>query len=299
MIDKTILHYKILKEIGRGGMGVVYKAEDTKLERIVAIKFLPRQIVANSEERERFQIEAKAAASLNHPNIATIYAIEEVDDEIFIVMEYIDGVPLNKYIDKCRRSEGVRLDRMLHLFVKIAEAVGAAHVKGIVHRDLKPNNIVIDANGEPHVLDFGLARGPWHGVGDTTGRQPITMTGQFLGTLPWFSPEQAEGRSTDIDVRSDVYSLGVILYQMLTGGRFPYKVVGGVREVLDNIMNTPPTPLSSERPAHKIWPPGRWKVMRQSAQRVNRIIEAIVLKALCKRREDRYQSAGEFAHGQG
>ncbi len=148
MIGKTISHYRILVKLGKGGMGVVYKAEDTKLKRVVALKFLPRQIAASEEERERFKIEAQAAAALNHPNIATIYAIEEVDEEMFIVMEFIEGRELRKFsIENC-----------LSYANQIAEGLKAAHAKGITHRDIKYSNVMVAESGQVKIMDFGLAK---------------------------------------------------------------------------------------------------------------------------------------------
>ena len=154
MIGKSILHYKILEKLGEGGMGVVYLAEDTKLDRKVAIKFLPHYIAINSEKRERFKIEAKAAAALNHPNIATIYAIEESKDQIFIVMEFIDGVELKDKI----KSNLLPIDKAINLSIQIAEGLEAAHKKGIVHRDIKSSNIMITSDGKVKIMDFGLAK---------------------------------------------------------------------------------------------------------------------------------------------
>ena len=154
MIDKNILHYKILDKLGEGGMGIVYKAEDTKLERTVAIKFLPRNIAANSEDRERFRNEAKAAGALNHPNIAHIYAIEETDDEMFIVMEYIDGIELKDKID----DRIIQINEVNNLATQITEGLDAAHNKGIIHRDIKSSNVMITKDGKVKIMDFGLAK---------------------------------------------------------------------------------------------------------------------------------------------
>ena len=154
MIGQAILHYRILEKLGEGGMGVVYKARDTKLEREVAIKFLPRQIAGNSEDRERFKIEAKAAASLSHSNIATIYAIEETDNEMFISMEYIEGTELKDKIKK----ERFQIDEIINIAIQIAEGLEAAHKKGIVHRDIKSQNIMITEHGKVKIMDFGLAK---------------------------------------------------------------------------------------------------------------------------------------------
>ncbi len=196
MIGKQILHYKILEELGRGGMGVVYKAEDTKLKRDVAIKFLPRQIAASDEERARFKIEAQAAAALNHPNIATIHAIEEVDDEIFIVMEYVEGQELKSSINN------------IHSYAtQIASGLQAAHEKNVTHRDIKSANIMITDKGQIKIMDFGLAK--------VRGGAQVTKVGTTLGTAAYMSPEQAQGMKTDH--RTDIWAFGVVVYEMLTG----------------------------------------------------------------------------------
>ncbi|MEJ2194496.1 MAG: serine/threonine-protein kinase, partial [Ignavibacteriaceae bacterium] len=173
MIGETILHYKILEKLGEGGMGVVYLAEDTKLERKVAIKFLPRHIAGNSEERKRFKIEAKAAAALNHPNIATIYAIEESKDQIFIVMEYIDGIELKDKI----KSGSIPTNEAINIAIQIAEGLGAAHKNGIVHRDIKSQNIMITNDGKVKIMDFGLAK--------VKGDTQITKIGSTVGTAAY------------------------------------------------------------------------------------------------------------------
>ena len=208
MISKTILHYKILEKLGEGGMGVVYLAEDTKLERKVAIKFLPRHIAGNSEERERFKIEAKAAAALNHPNIATIHAIEESKDDTFIVMEYINGIELKDKI----KSGPIPPNEAINIAIQIAEGLEAAHKKGIVHRDIKSQNIMITNDGKVKVMDFGLAK--------MKGDLQITKIGTTVGTVAYMSPEQAKGEN--IDNRTDIWSLGVVLYESITG-ELPFK----------------------------------------------------------------------------
>jgi len=229
MVGKTILHYKILEKIGEGGMGVVYKAEDTKLERTVAIKFLPRQIAVNSEERERFKIEAKAAASLNHPNIATIHAIEEVDGDTFIVMEYIKGKELKELmIDDGELS----IEDVTNCATQIAEGLKAAHKNGVTHRDIKSSNIMITDENQVKIMDFGLAK--------VRGGAQVTKVGTTLGTAAYMSPEQARGE--EADHRSDIWSFGVLLYEMLTG-KLPF---GGDYEqaVMYSIMNEEPEPVS-------------------------------------------------------
>ncbi|MDZ7344274.1 MAG: serine/threonine protein kinase [candidate division KSB1 bacterium] len=177
MINQTIAHYKILEKLGEGGMGVVYKAEDTKLKREIAIKFLSPDIALHEEDREQFMIEAQAVAALNHPNIATIHAIEEVDDELFIVMEYIDGENLKKKI----ASGPMAIDETLDLAQQIASGLQAAHEKGIVHRDIKPANIMVTAKGQVKIMDFGLAK-----MAQVTSP---AKEGQTMGTVAYMSPE--------------------------------------------------------------------------------------------------------------
>jgi serine/threonine protein kinase len=232
MVDKIILHYKILEKLGEGGMGVVYLAEDTRLERKVAIKFLPRHIAANAEDRQRFEIEAKAAAALNHPNIATIYAIEESDDEMFIVMEYIEGRELRDVItnagvvgekhtqqlisseqdDVTRNVSPLPVDQIINIAVQIAAGLQVAHEKGIVHRDIKSANIMLTGKGQVKIMDFGLAK-------VAGGGAQLTKDQSTVGTAAYMSPEQARGE--EVDFRSDIWSFGVVLYEMLTG-RLPF-----------------------------------------------------------------------------
>ncbi len=203
MIGKTILHYKIKQKLGEGGMGVVYLAEDTKLERQVAIKFLPRHIAANSDERKRFEIEARAAAALNHPNIATIHAIEETDDDVFLVMEYVEGQELAASL----KDGALRFEEVEDIALQIAQGLEAAHQKEIVHRDIKSSNIMITKSGMVKIMDFGLAK-----VG--AGIQ-LTKEQSTLGTAPYMSPEQVRGE--EVDSRSDIWSFGVLLFEMLAG----------------------------------------------------------------------------------
>ena len=207
MIGRQILHYKILEKLGEGGMGIVYLAEDIKLDRRVAIKFLPRHISADSSERKRFEIEARAAAALNHPNIATIHAIEQSDDDIFIVMEYIPGKEL-----KVRIRDGLKTAECIDFARQIAAGMQAAQDKGIVHRDIKSSNIMITDNGQVKIMDFGLAK--------MQGGVELTRERSTLGTAAYMSPEQARGE--EADHRSDVWSFGVVLYEMLTG-KLPFK----------------------------------------------------------------------------
>ena len=268
----SIPGYRILSEIHRGGQGVVYQAIQESTRRTVAIKVRREGPFAGSHDKARFELEVQILSQLKHPNIVTIYDSGSVAGNAYFVMDYIRGKPLDEYA----REAALTIDQSLRLFVKICNAVQIAHLRGIIHRDLKPSNIRIDPSGEPHVLDFGLAKVSEFDVlaGDRNGTK--TQTGQFIGSLPWSSPEQAEGRPDRIDVRSDVYSLGIILYRLLTG-RFPYPVTGNPREVLDNIQSVEPA-----RP-------------RAFNKTINDEVETIVLKCLAKERERRYQSAGALS----
>jgi formylglycine-generating enzyme required for sulfatase activity/predicted Ser/Thr protein kinase len=210
MIGKSFLNYKILDKLGEGGMGVVYLAEDTKLKRQVAIKFLPKHISANTVERKRFEIEAQAAAALNHPNIATIHAIEETQAEIFLVMEYIEGRELKEFIRD--RDSSLPVEEVINIATQIAKGLQTAHEKGIIHRDIKSANIMVNKKGQAKIMDFGLAK-----VGK--GIQ-LTKEQSTLGTAPYMSPEQIRG--DEVDQRSDIWSFGVVLYEMLTG-KMPFK----------------------------------------------------------------------------
>jgi eukaryotic-like serine/threonine-protein kinase len=262
--------YELVREIHRGGQGVVYEAVQLSTRRRVAIKFLREGFLSDDRERARFEREVDVLSQLSHPNIVVIQDTGVAEGVHYHVMDYIDGLPLDVFL----ADNTLDIHATLDLFRKICDAVSAAHLRGVIHRDLKPANILIDDGGEPHILDFGLARL----VTDTADEKTpvMTITGQFVGSLPWASPEQAEGLPDKIDVRTDVYSLGVILYQMLTG-RFPYEVVGAMRDVLENILHKAPARPSTVR------------------RGINNEIETIVLKCLSKERERRYQSAGEVA----
>ena len=206
MIGQTILHYKIVAKLGEGGMGIVYKAEDTKLKREVAIKFLPHNFNVSAKDKEKLKTEAQIAAGLNHPNIATVYAIEEFGDDTFIVMEYVKGKEL-KDLFKNSPEKKINLPDILDFAIQITEGINAAHKKGIIHRDIKSNNIMLSDDGRIRVMDFGLA----HIHGDTN----ITKKGSTPGTTAYMSPEQL--RSEEVDFRSDIWSLGIVLFEMLTG----------------------------------------------------------------------------------
>ena len=256
MIGKKILHYNIIERLGEGGMGVVYLAEDTRLKRRVAIKFLPDHISADTEQRARFENEAQAAASLNHPNITTIHSIEEYDEHLFIVMEYIEGIELKDRI----RAGTVPIKEAVKIAIQIAEGLNAAHKKKIIHRDIKSQNIMLAADGIVKVMDFGLAKLP--------DNVQITKTGSMMGTAAYMSPEQAQGEDTD--ERSDIFSFGIVLYELLTGslpfkGEYEYALVY-------SIINEEADPAALETNA------------------VPEKLRDVVLKCLSKEKELRYQS---------
>src|SRR5215472_16736576 len=207
--------YEIFAGLGAGGMGEVYKARDTRLDRFVAIKLLPESRAGDAERRARFIHEAKAASGLNHPNIVTVYDVGEQNGRTFMVMEFVDGKPLNELIPR----KGMKLNETLRVAALVADALTAAHAAGIVHRDLKPGNIMVDGQGRVKVLDFGLAkltaRAP--AAEEETRTASLTEEGVIVGSVPYMSPEQAEGRA--VDTRSDIFSFGAVLYEMVTGQR--------------------------------------------------------------------------------
>jgi serine/threonine protein kinase/tetratricopeptide (TPR) repeat protein len=232
MIGKTVSHYRILEKLGEGGMGVVYRAEDTRLGRDVALKFLPSEWAKNADARARFLREARAAAALNHPNICTVYEIDEAEGQTFIAMECIEGRTLRAKAE----SASVTLDEALAITTQIAEALAEAHAKGIVHRDIKPANVVVTPRGRVKIMDFGLAR--------LSGATQLTVTGTTVGTIAYMSPEQARGER--VDHRTDIWSLGVILYEIIARRR-PFR--GNYDQaVIYSILNEEPEPLSAARP---------------------------------------------------
>jgi serine/threonine-protein kinase len=270
--------YFLQEEISRGGQATVYKAMQESTGRAVAIKVVAGGPFVGSRHRARFEREAAVLATFDHPNIVSIIERGRTPDgSFYFVMQYVEGLALDAYWTKriARDSEGTR--KTIQLFARIANAVEGAHERGVVHRDLKPSNIRVDRRGEPHVLDFGLARTTDEGEGLPS--QTLTMPGQIVGSVPWASPEQAAGLSTEVNVRSDVYSLGVILYQALTG-KFPYSLEGPIDQVLLRIRTAVAPPPSKQAGV---------------CAGVDRRLDAIVLKSLAKLPQDRYESAGKLA----
>jgi serine/threonine protein kinase len=234
--------YQVFREISSGGQGAVHKALQDSTGKIVAIKVLPGGPLAGSRDRGRFDREAEILASLDHPNIVGILDRgRTADGSFYFVMQYVDGKSLDDYANTCRADVGAGMLRLIDVFLKLARAVGEAHARGIVHRDLKPSNILIDGRDEPHLLDFGLARALASNDACMRART-ITVAGQVVGSLPWASPEQVSGSGAELDTRSDVYSLGVCLYQCLTGNH-PYSLHGSISDLINRIRFATPAPV--------------------------------------------------------
>ncbi len=269
LLDAEISHYRILSKLGSGGMGVVYEAEDIRLGRRVALKFLPEKLASDPRALQRFEREARAASSLNHQNICTIYEVEEHDHQPVIVMELLEGESLKQRI----REGPIPFDELLDFGIQTSDALEAAHAKGIIHRDIKPGNIFIVGRGRVKILDFGLAKVlPAHVVENQSEEEALTLEGVIPGTTSYMSPEQVRGE--EIDTRSDLFSLGVVLYEMATGQR-PF--VGKNRVLMMNaILNAQPTAPGDVNPS------------------LPAALETIIAMALEKDRERRYQHAADI-----
>jgi eukaryotic-like serine/threonine-protein kinase len=272
MIGQTISHYRIVEQLGAGGMGVVFKAQDSRLERAVALKFLPEKVAQEPQALERFRREARAASALNHPGICTIYDVGEQDGRAFIAMEFIDGETLRSHI----HGQPLAVAELLELGIQIAEALEVAHAEGIIHRDIKPANIFVTKRGRAKVLDFGLAKLVPKGVaGADSGDESegsTSIAGIISGTPSYMSPEQVRG--DDLDSRTDIFSLGLVLYEMATGRQAFGGGTGGA--IIEAVLTRPPVPLRSINPDI---PPR---------------LEALIDKALHKDREQRYQHAADM-----
>ncbi len=260
MIGQTISHYKILEKLGEGGMGVVYKAHDTELDRKVALKFLPGFLTSDTAEKERFYHEARAASALNHPNVTTIHEIKEANNQLYLAMEYVEGNTLKSMVE----SEPPSTKKVLDIAIQICDGLAAAHEKGIVHRDIKADNIMLTSKGQVKIMDFGLAK--------VKGSAKLTKVGSTLGTAAYMSPEQAQGE--EVDHRSDIFSAGVVLYELLAT-KLPFR---GEHQaaLMYSLINEEPTPIA------------------RFNETVSPEIERIVLKALAKDREDRYQHVDDL-----
>jgi len=268
MLGHTISHYRITGKLGSGGMGIVYEAEDVRLPRKVALKFLPEESADDPDAERRFQREADTIAQLNHPNICTIYEIDRADGRAFIAMECVEGLNLKTYMARNQLSTGA----IVEIALQIAAALGSAHAKGIVHRDIKPGNIVVSSEGQVKVLDFGLARRFKTTDTDELGLEGSTIPGRPMGTANYMAPERI--LQLPLDPRSDLFSLGVVIFEMATG-RLPF-AGASPSETVANVLDKEPVPLTSLAAQH---PNG---------------LEDVVRRLLSKKAGDRYPTANEL-----
>ena len=272
--------YDVLEQVQYGGQGIVYKALQRATKRIVALKVLLDGPLATTRQRARFAREVELCSRLQHPNIVTLYDSGAIRGRNYCAMEFVEGLPIDEYV----LLHAPAATEIARLFVTVCWAISYAHQRGIIHRDLSPANIMIDLVGEPRVLDFGLAKDAWR---DEDNVPAISVTGQVVGTLPYLSPEQVGGLDNQIDVRSDIYTLGVVLYQLLAG-TLPYPGGSNPATLRDQILNAEPVPLrTAMRRADAELGPARGDVTRD--------LEMILLKALAKDKERRYQSAAALA----
>src|ERR1700723_627286 len=274
MIGQTISHYRIVEQLGAGGMGVVFKAQDTRLDRAVALKFLPEKLAQEPQALERFRREARAASALNHPGICTIYDVGEEDGRAFIAMEFLDGETLRNHI----HGKPLPVAEILELGIEIAEALDAAHAEGIIHRDIKPANIFVNKRGRAKVLDFGLAKLVPKGVavGDAgsgfESSGSTSIAGLISGTPSYMSPEQVRG--DELDARSDIFSLGLVLYEMATGRQAFGGGTGGA--IIEAVLTRPPVSARNINPD------------------ISPRLEEIINKALHKDKDQHYQHAADI-----
>jgi serine/threonine protein kinase len=268
MLGSSIGHYRITNKLGTGGMGVVYGADDLKLRRKVALKFLPEELASDPDAVRRFRREAETIAALSHTHICAVYAIDEHEGRVFIVMECVDGVNLKSYLSR----QALTTTEVVEIAIQIASALEAAHAAGIVHRDIKPGNLLISDAGVVKVLDFGLARRFRTSDTNELGLEGSTMPGRPMGTANYMAPERI--LQMPLDPRSDLFSLGVVMYEMATG-RLPF-AGASPSETVSNVLDTDPVPLTVLAPQHP------------------KKLEAIVHRLLARKASDRYASAADL-----